>query len=81
MTDAEFDTVIAGLFGPPCPIAAAELAASEAERIEAFNAPVAKRQLGSPCSRCSGKGRLTSFTHIQGGLCFACNGSGLGARR
>lgn len=28
------------------------------------------------CSRCGGAGRLTGFSHVYGGVCFGCNGSG-----
>jgi hypothetical protein len=73
MTDFQFNEIVAGLFGAPCPIAAAELAASEAERIAAFNAlsPRAQRAIG--CHRCGGKGYLPAYQHIKGGECFACN--------
>tara|TARA_R110002051_G_scaffold4866_3_gene26857 strand:- start:522 stop:1004 length:483 start_codon:yes stop_codon:yes gene_type:complete len=28
------------------------------------------------CLRCDGKGKLWEFTHVLGGVCFKCNGSG-----
>jgi hypothetical protein len=28
------------------------------------------------CSRCSGSGYLPNFRHIEGGVCYACKGSG-----
>ena len=28
------------------------------------------------CHRCSGRGRLNQYSHIQNGVCFACNGRG-----
>lgn len=28
------------------------------------------------CDRCCGMGRLSHFRHVEGGVCFACNGSG-----
>lgn len=28
------------------------------------------------CSRCKGTGRVAGFAHVEGGLCFACQGSG-----
>lgn len=28
------------------------------------------------CSRCDGKGRIGGFSHVLGGVCFACKGSG-----
>jgi hypothetical protein len=29
-----------------------------------------------PCSRCDGKGRLSGYYHVAGGVCFKCGGSG-----
>ena len=29
------------------------------------------------CPRCDGNGRLDSFSHIEGGICFLCNGEGV----
>ena len=29
-----------------------------------------------PCSRCAGTGRLNVFSHVLGGTCFKCNGTG-----
>jgi len=28
------------------------------------------------CGRCNGKGRITAYSGIYGGVCFGCNGSG-----
>ena len=28
------------------------------------------------CGKCSGKGRIFSVSHVKGGVCFACNGTG-----
>lgn len=28
-----------------------------------------------PCQRCNGEGSLSHFTHVDGGICFKCNGS------
>ena len=28
------------------------------------------------CGKCNGKGHLKTYTHIAGGVCFECNGSG-----
>lgn len=28
------------------------------------------------CSRCSGNGRIIGFSHVVGGRCFGCGGSG-----
>lgn len=30
----------------------------------------------SYCVKCGGKGRIPAFSHIENGICFACNGSG-----
>ena len=30
----------------------------------------------SICNRCSGTGRIPNFSHIKGGECFRCHGSG-----
>ncbi|MDN3716970.1 hypothetical protein [Vibrio breoganii] len=30
----------------------------------------------STCNRCSGKGFIKVYKHIQNGQCFACRGSG-----
>lgn len=29
-----------------------------------------------PCSRCDGRGRINGFSHVIGGVCFKCGGSG-----
>lgn len=31
------------------------------------------------CGRCGGQGRIPSYGHVEGGICFKCNGSPLGA--
>lgn len=28
------------------------------------------------CPNCKGKGHLPQFSHVEGGICFSCNGSG-----
>lgn len=28
------------------------------------------------CSRCDGSGRMVGFSHVHGGVCFKCNGTG-----
>jgi len=35
------------------------------------------REHNEPCSSCDGKGYIPGFSHIAGGLCFACGGTGL----
>ena len=32
------------------------------------------------CNKCHGKGKIPCFTHIEGGVCFDCNGSGFRLR-
>lgn len=29
-----------------------------------------------PCSRCEGAGRIRAFSHVVGGVCFRCGGTG-----
>ena len=29
------------------------------------------------CSRCGGSGRLDGYRHVQGGICFRCDGNGV----
>ncbi len=29
------------------------------------------------CPKCMGSGRISAFTHIKGGECFTCGGSGV----
>jgi hypothetical protein len=29
------------------------------------------------CTRCFGLGRLMHYSHVQGGVCFACSGTGI----
>ena len=33
------------------------------------------------CTKCMGKGRITAYSHIIGGICFACNGKGYFTRK
>lgn len=33
------------------------------------------------CSRCQGRGRLTAFSHVIGGVCFKCGGTGAQATK
>lgn len=28
------------------------------------------------CTKCFGKGRISAFSHVQGGVCFDCGGKG-----
>ena len=45
----------------------------------ALSAPASPPAAERPtCSRCSGTGRIPSFSHIKGGECFRCRGTGLG---
>lgn len=52
-------------------------------RLESFLAPQASRTFrvvvndgAEPCKRCGGRGAIPQFAHIEGGICFWCNGSG-----
>jgi len=39
-------------------------------------APIAPSTAKKTCNRCSGTGRIPNFSHIKGGECFRCHGSG-----
>jgi hypothetical protein len=30
-----------------------------------------------PCGKCNGRGILPEFNHVSGGVCFACEGTGI----
>jgi hypothetical protein len=32
----------------------------------------------TPCGRCAGTGRIAAFSHVHGGVCFGCDGTGVG---
>ena len=49
---------------------------AQQEAITAKAVKVAKALKPKPCLRCSGKGSLSCFGHVSGGVCFACNGTG-----
>lgn len=49
--------------------------AARAARAEAIRAARA----ASVCGRCDGKGTIAGYRHIASGLCFECNGTGIGA--
>ncbi len=34
-------------------------------------------QVSEPCSRCGGQGKVSYWGHINGGICYNCNGSGV----
>lgn len=34
-------------------------------------------RLVRPCGKCGGAGRLRCYSHIAGGLCFRCEGTGV----
>lgn len=40
-------------------------------------APAAPSKGDCGCHRCGGKGVIQAFMHVQGGVCFRCNGSGV----
>lgn len=31
------------------------------------------------CGRCNGSGHIAAFSHVHGGVCFACDGTGVGS--
>lgn len=31
----------------------------------------------SPCKKCGGEGKISAYSHIRGGVCYACEGTGL----
>jgi len=31
----------------------------------------------NPCPKCHGNGKLYEYRHVSGGVCFACNGTGV----
>ena len=35
-----------------------------------------RKRRNPACSRCEGTGHLPEFSHVEGGRCFACQGSG-----
>lgn len=52
----------------------AHYAAEEMAR-EAFLINAAQQAAGN-CTRCNGRGRIRGFSHVEGGQCFACKGTG-----
>jgi hypothetical protein len=36
-----------------------------------------KQKKTYPCYRCAGKGEISGFRHVLGGVCFKCKGSGI----
>lgn len=38
-------------------------------------------QVTYKCTRCEGKGRISGFGHVQGGVCFKCAGKGTQATK
>lgn len=67
-TTAENNDWLVALFNEAA--AAPTLAAPAAKTKAPVNPPKA------PCKRCGGEGRISYYSHIKGGTCFACNGSG-----
>lgn len=41
----------------------------------AVTTTAAKKSLA--CNRCSGRGYISAFSHVQGGVCFKCGGHGV----
>lgn len=38
--------------------------------------PAAERVIKGDCKRCDGTGYIRAFSHIRGGVCLACEGTG-----
>ncbi len=55
---------------------AARVAKIEAHRAATMT-PAAKASPALVCYKCDGKGRVYGFSHIQSGVCFACQGVGI----
>lgn len=36
----------------------------------------AERDATGECPRCGGRGNIPAFSHVQGGVCFKCGGTG-----
>lgn len=55
----------------------AQIAArAEAQRLACMTVE-AKANPQFACTRCDGKGKVRGFSHIERGVCFACNGRGV----
>ena len=55
----------------------AQIAArAEAQRLACLT-PAARANPEIACTRCDGKGKVRGFSHIEGGVCFACGGKGV----
>lgn len=35
-----------------------------------------RKDRGTECPRCAGRGHIAAFQHVQGGVCFKCGGTG-----
>lgn len=46
------------------------------ESVLAKSTTRAERDASGECERCRGKGIIPSFSHVQGGVCFKCGGTG-----
>lgn len=87
MTDA--GDYLVELFGEnpvECPVLRAEadalIAADKARvaRVKAEDEARRIERIRSCCPRCGGQGRISSFSHIKGGECFTCGGTGIRSR-
>jgi hypothetical protein len=47
------------------------------DAVRKWNDQVPEIVHGEPCSRCGGSGWIRRYTHVQGGVCFRCRGSGV----
>lgn len=50
--------------------------AAEAARLRAEADGIERR--AAKCGRCQGKGEISCFRHVEGGVCFGCDGTGTG---
>jgi hypothetical protein len=53
---------------------------AERERLHAEHEARSRARIEHPCPRCSGRGRIYYYSHIDSGICFRCGGSGVAPR-
>tara|TARA_Y100001936_G_C16043707_1_gene653259 strand:- start:163 stop:531 length:369 start_codon:yes stop_codon:yes gene_type:complete len=46
-----------------------------AEKLNPVYKSLKKNATYTDCHRCIGKGKISGFSHVMGGVCFKCNGS------
>ena len=52
------------------------LLGAECDSIDSLLRLFSKNNLVMPCKKCDGVGRIGNMGHVQGGVCFRCNGTG-----